>query len=332
MVWVGAKNRHGAVWSGCGESPPCFLLTGSFVAIQGMKFTQTSRYVFDIQGYGNVVYDNLFESSGNGADGSSSSIIWVPGDPNWHSDIMAINPPPPLVDRSARIIKNTFNTPKNVPIYQGHGSQNNIFALNIIQGPYGITAGGETMAVKVGYGAANEPVNFWIAFNSIYGWANAYPYVIGIKSARVKITNNYLEIGRICLRSADNLWVIKNMISNGDINGGNAGHIITDNTVRVINSIDGFGPMSSFIRQSTTNSYGSFDCISLPCYDVEMSNSLIARNTFLSVGDDLASYISTASFTPVWSNMPISNTIEGNILLSNPEPKYVPLAIRFRKQ
>lgn len=113
-----------------------------------MKFTQTNRYVFTIEGYGNVVYDNLFESSGDGTDGSSSSLIWVPGDPNWNSDIMAINPPPPLVDRSARILKNVFNTPKNVAVYQGHGSQNNIFALNIIQGPFSIT-GRETMALKV---------------------------------------------------------------------------------------------------------------------------------------------------------------------------------------
>ncbi len=147
----------------------CIGINGSYIVIQQFRFAGTGRYAISIRGDENFIYDNLFDQTGSGADASSSSVVFING-PNY------------LRMMNTKIIKNTFNKPKNAAIFNANGAGGTTISHNIIQGPHGIGPG-EREAFKFGC-CASDPVgdyNNHVQFNSFYNWGVTYPYLSQFK-------------------------------------------------------------------------------------------------------------------------------------------------------
>ena len=205
-IVVRAKNVNGVTISSCPEN--CFNITGSYYSVEGFRFTNNNRFNVTISGGSaayNAIYNNTFDKSGSGADGSNSSIIKV----------FASQDKVYLTHNI--IVKNTFLQPKNPAVYDAGGAGGTVITHNIIRGPHGIN-GGEREAFKNQCCGSEPSGNYGlrIQFNSFYNWGTTQPYI-----ASFKRDGNYFDYNKIVSdASGDN----KNLFSARSANNKIAGN------------------------------------------------------------------------------------------------------------
>ena len=295
-------------------------LLGAHLVVQGLTFRGTVSRAIDIRGTDNRVTRSVFDGVGDGSDGSSTGVIVITQpDGVWDGGSLGLNPP--ISASNTLIDGNVFLQPANTPIWQNHGLTGNRITQNAIVGPHRIS-GGESMAIKIGYGFAAETTGTEISNNTIVNWAGD-PYVIGIKSSGTVLRSNLLTEGRIELRYGDRNTVEGNVVLNGDLHAGGAGDVIRRNYVRTVTSRDGFGPFVMHGRVRRTIGDNKFDGIDgRPPYYREFTDGTVESNTFIS--NDPLDYgtVSVIGYNDAdWSSPPTRNRFKSNTFIRTQHPE-----------
>lgn len=314
-IVIRQRNRNGAVFVGQTK----FALNGEYWVIDGLRFEGTGASVVTISGLGNRLTNSTFVECGDGTSGGSSGLILLDNPaPDGVNDPDGLQRP--LIQRSALVDGNSFVRPKNTVIWQNHGLLGNAYVGNTIVGPHGIAEGGESEAIKIGFGFAAEQTNTLIAFNEITRWVG-WPYMIGIKSSGVTVLGNVLDGGRLEIRYGDRARIERNIILNGDLMISGPGHLVSGNVVVSTSARDRLGPLVLVGSSSQQNDSGNYDGVTKPKYYRAVTNSEIVGNTFVSLDpQDAGSVFLLGVGESVWTDPPSSNRFTRNLFLRTSGP------------
>jgi hypothetical protein len=292
-------------------------LNGSYVTLDGLKFSKTGAQTIEVAGLGNRVANGVFEECGDGQSGATTGLIMLDNKAANGDDQFGLNRP--RVERRATFDGNIFVRPRNTVFWQNHGLVGNSYIGNRIQGPHGI-AEGETEAIKIGFGFGAEDTNTTIAYNEITAW-EGWPYVIGIKSSSVTLTGNVIGSGRLEVRYGDRVTLKRNVIVNGDLMLSGSGHEVTGNVVVNSASRDNLGPFVVAATAVFQSDGGSFDGQQLPYYYRALTNSTVSDNTFVSLDpSDAGTAFMLGLNENVWSLPPKGNSFTRNLFFRNSGP------------
>jgi Chondroitinase B len=308
---IRSKRTHGAVFRGASS----LRIQGQYVTIQDFKFVGTGAKVIDIAGLGARVTGNVFENCGDGESGSTSGLIF--SDNPSESDPDGLRRP--IIERKTMIDGNLFIRPKNTVIWQNHGLTGNSIIGNEIQGPHEIS-GGETEAIKIGFGFGAEPTNTTIAYNEIANW-DGWPYVIGIKSSNVTLRKNLIGQGRVEVRYGNSETITDNVILNGDLVLGGDKHVVERNMVVSSTAKDRLGPLVIVGTATMVNEYGTYDGVSGPFFYKTLTNSSVKSNTFVSLdAQDAGTAFLLGLGNAVWSAPAKGNQFTENVFARTSGP------------
>ncbi len=312
-IVIRSQTPNAAVFTGATS----ITITGADVTLANIRFQQTGTATVVLQGLRTKILNNTFVQTGDGSNGASNGVLVARNlTPGWPpSNVLGSLTSAPLVVRNNVIAGNTFLEPKNTVLWQDHGIVGNEFSFNTIDGPHGIQADFETEAIKIGYSFGSDQTKTRIIFNTIRNWSGI-PYVIGIKSNKTLIGYNLLS-GRIQLRYGNGNAVIGNVITDGDLHVGGAGHLIKFNVIRTINPRDNYGPFAPFFTSNITNQYGVFDGTNgKPNFVDRLSQSRIEDNEFLSLTAADGAVIQATGYADVKpAEPPTRNVFSRNVLV-----------------
>lgn len=261
-----------------------FEVRRSSVAIEGLIFETTVSRTFTIRAADMLIAGNTWIGSGGGESDDSTGLIYLPNDePNWDpGGLIGIGAP--LLPLRLRVANNTFSRPKNTPLWQSHGIVGTRFEGNAVVGPHGMIHNGApaafASAVKIGYGFGSEPTETVITGNTFTGWKATY--VIGIKGGKALITENWLDEGKISLRSGNGSTVSRNIILNGGLDVFGADHMVNENVLRMLDDPPNEGALVLHYGEPKFIDPYSFDGISLPLLFQTTKNSTFSSNVLIS--------------------------------------------------
>lgn len=299
---------RGGTWAG---GP--ITITGHDVVLTGVTFTSNVGDLIRVTGTAkNVrIHGCTFTRVGSGDGASSYGIIKVDPDPsvtdNGEKQRVAIA-------RNLTIDENVFQEPQNAVLWVNHGNQRIRFSHNHVTGPVFTPSSGdtETETLKLGWSSGfDDDAQSVMAFNTIESY-DGRPYTVGFKQSGWSMIGNLLD-RRTEMRATNGLRIIGNVIPDGDLHGGGAGHLITKNYVRTSVDRDGFGPVMFY------------DTCGFPPYDhdgawfnVALTSSTVKNNTFINdaTSNGFAVMLVHAQYATI-GGRPQGNTFADNVFVSN---------------
>jgi hypothetical protein len=254
LAAAGGQINGPAVIRGGAWSSGQITISGSDVVLADITFTAQTTDVIRITGHAkNVrIHRCRFEGAGGSLDASNYGIIKIDPHPDVTDNAQSQRVP---INRQVTIDENTVTDPKDCFVWMNHGNRGIRISHNTILGTAWRNDGHETEILKFGWNDGNTDTGAEnvLAFNSIPEYEGR-PYTIGWKQSDWLVVGNQIS-RRVEFRSADRIRFIGNVIEDGDLHGGQVGHLYKNNYVRTIRDHDGFGPVTVY----ATNGFSVYD-------------------------------------------------------------------------
>jgi hypothetical protein len=229
-------------------------ITGSGVTLTDITFTAQNTDIIRITGHATDIriYGCRFEGAGGWMDASNYGIIKIDPHPDVNDNAQSQRIP---IDRQVTIDENLVTDPHDCFVWMNHGNRGIRISHNVIHGPAWRNDGHETEILKFGWNDGNTDTGAEniLAFNTILDYEGR-PYTIGWKQSDWLVVGNQIS-RRVEFRSCDRIRFIGNVIEDGDLHGGQVGHLYKRNYVRTVHDHDGFGTVVIY----ATNGFNVYD-------------------------------------------------------------------------